>query len=202
LLNIIRKTRWADTNLISSILRILYYNVIKINRFEIFEYDLAQNISTTILDMNNYSARVIDYKELAHIIAGKTNLPREFYMHESDGVRHCVIVKVGDKMGHIVWIYFKGDKNRWFNLEDDEAHINYGFTFKEFRGQSLFPIALYAAAKWLKDRSYRRILMDVHEETRFMLSSMKKIRGVKHIGTLKQWFLYRPKYNQKKSSSQ
>lgn len=191
---IMKKIQWADNNLISSLLKVLYYNIIKVNRFAIFEFDLTQEFKSSSLDLQDYAVRVMDYRELTSEITGKENLPREFGMHEIDGVKYCVLIKCGDQLGHISWIYLKGDKNRWFELADDEAHVNYSFTFPGFRGMAFFPQALLASAEWLKIRNYRRILMDVHEETIFMLNSMKKIAGVRRIGTLTQWFLYRPKF--------
>jgi len=197
---VIKKIQWADNNLIASLMKVLYYNIIRKNRFEIFELDLAKEFESPSLDPQLYNVRVMDYKELAGMIAGRENLPREFAMHEIDGVRFCVVITSGDRIGHISWIYLKGDKDRWFNLGNEEAHVNYSFTFSEFRGLAFFPQALLASAEWLKARKYRRILMDVHEETVFMLNSMKKIKAVEHIGTLTHWFVYRPKFRKHKSA--
>jgi hypothetical protein len=190
----IKKIRWADSNIMASILKVLYYNVIKINRFAIFEFDLTQEFAGPSLDPQKYQVSVMNFEDLARVVAGKENLPREFYMNEIDGVRQCVLVMSGDRIGHISWIYLKGDKDRWFDLKDDEAHVNYSFTFPGFRGIAFFPEALRASAVWLKNHNYRRIIMDVHEETIFMINSMKKIAEVKRIGTLTHWFLYRPKF--------
>lgn len=191
---VIRKIQWADNSIISSLMKVVYYNIIKVNRFVIFELDLKQELENLFPVRKDYDIQVIDYEDLAKAIDGKKNLPREFDMHEIDGVKHCVLIKGEGQLGHISWIYLKGDKDRWFNLDNDEAHINYSFTFPEFRGMALFPQALLFAAKWLKSRNYRRILMDVHEETVFMLNSMNKIKQVKRVGTLTHWFFYRPKY--------
>jgi hypothetical protein len=195
---IIRKLQWADNNIMMSILKVLYYNIFKINRFVIFEFDLTQTIKKLPIDSNRFTVTVMGYNELDTLIAGENDLPREFGMYGIDGVRYCVVIREGDQLGHISWLYLKGDKNRWFNLGADEAHVNYSFTYPEFRGLAFFPHALLASAEWLKARNYRRILMDVHEETTFMLNSMKKIDGVKHIGLLNQWFLYRPKFRKGK----
>jgi len=190
----IKKVKWADSNIMASLVKILYYNIIKKNRFAIFEFDLTQEFAGPSLDPKQYEIRVIDCDELARVIEGKKDLPREFYMNEIDGVRYCALVTAGERIGHISWIYLKGDKDRWFDLKDDEAYVNYSYTFPEFRGVAFFPEALRASAVWLKDRKYRRIIMDVHEETIFMINSMKKVKEVKRIGTLTHWFLYRPKF--------
>jgi len=190
----IKKIRWADNNLLMSLLKVLYYNIFKLNRFAIFEFDLKQEFRGPSLDAQRFSIKIMGHEELRKLTIDMKNLPREFEMHEIDGVRHCVVIMAGDRMGHISWIYLKGDRDRWFDLDDDEAHVNYSFTFPEFRGMAFFPHALFACAEWLKARNYQRILMDVHEETIFMLKSMKKIEGVERIGTLSQWFIYRPKF--------
>lgn len=192
--NVIKKLRRTDENFFISILKILYLNIIKVNRFNIYEFDLGQDFPSPSLDANKYTVQIIDHNELKKLSMGKSNLPREFDMHEIDGVRYCVLIMSGDNFGHISWIYLKGDKNRWFDLKEDEAHVNYSYTFQGHRGAAFFPNALLACAAWLKSRNYRRIIMDVHEETIFMVKSMKKIKEVKQIGVLKQWFIYRPKF--------
>lgn len=190
----LKKLKRSDDNLLLSLAKIFYSNILKINKFAIYEFDLSKDIPKTFLDSQKYSMQIIDYKELNALKTEKKNLPREFEMHEIDGVTHCVLIMSGDDFGHISWIYLKGDKNRWFNLSNDEAHVNYSYTFNGFRGAAFFPNALLACAQWLKERNYRRIIMDVHEETIFMIKSMQKLNEVKRIGTLKQWFIYRPKY--------
>ncbi len=190
----LKKLKWSDNDVISSIFKVLYYNIFKINRFAIFEFDLSQEIPAPFLDFNKYTMKIMDYEELKKITMDKKNLPREFEMHEIDGVRYCVVIMANKDFGHISWIYLKGDKNRWFNLKEDEAHVNYSFTFPGFRGAAFFPNALLECAKWLKDQKFRRIIMDVHEETIFMIKSMQKIKEVKRIGTLSQWFIFRPKF--------
>ena len=121
-------------------------------------------------------------------------LPRELRMYEIDGVKYCVVVLKDNEIAHISWIYMKGDKNRWFNLRDDEAHINYCFTYPQYRGKGLFPKALMGAARWLKERNFTRIFMDVHRGTTFMINSLKKVPRMKKIGTLTHWCFYRPKF--------
>jgi hypothetical protein len=198
---IIKKIRWADNNLISSFLKVLYYNIVKVNHFAIFEFDLGQEFLGPSLDPEYYKISVMDHRELARCIAGHGDLPREFLMHSIDGVRYCVVVTSGEHIAHISWIYLKGDVNRWFDLADDEAHCNYSFTFPEFRGKRLHSQAVLASAEWLKKRSYRRILMDANTETTFVLNSAKKIDGIKRIGTLTHWFLYRPKFRERKPAA-
>jgi hypothetical protein len=178
----------------SSVLMVLYYNTIRINRFIIDEFDLTKDFQGPSLDPTKFDIRVMDYKELSVAIACRENLPREFGMHDIHGVKYCTLITSENKICHISWIYLNGDKNRCLDLAIDEAQVNYSFTFPEFRGLALFPQALLASAEWLKQRGYKRIIMAGHEGTIFMRNSLNKIEGVKRIGTLTQWFLYRPKF--------
>jgi hypothetical protein len=195
---IIERVERTDNNLAGALVKTLYFNTIKLNRFVIFQFDLQKDFSGPSLDPDKYEIRILNYAELDRLIRNKQeDLPREFRMHEIHGVKQCVVVMKGNEIGHISWIYMKGDRNRWFDLSSDEAHVNYSFTFSDFRGKNFFPQALLASALWLKAQHFKRILMDVHEETTFMLNSMRKIKEVQRLGVLRQWCFYRPKFRRR-----
>ena len=190
----LKRLKWDNTSIFMTLFKIFYYNVCRINRFVIFELHLGQDIRGPRLNPDEFTLKILDFKELERIIPDQKLRPRELWMNQADGVKNCVVVMQGDQIAHISWIYMKGDKNRWFNLTEKQAHVNYSATDPKFRGKNLFPEALLHAARWLKDNKFETIIMDVHEETKFMLRSMEKIREVKKLGVLSQWFLYRPKY--------
>lgn len=192
---IIKKIKTADNGHIAALLNLLYFNFIKVNRFIIYEIDLSVDLEMSSLNTANVDFKVIHYEELKDYLPAGENPPSEFFMHEIDGVRHCVVALKNNLIAHISWLYLKGDKNRWFNLNDVEAQINYNYTFPEFRGKGLNALALMALARWLKQRNYQRLLIEVHEETHFMISSLKKVPAVKQIGLLSQWCFYRPKWS-------
>lgn len=189
-----KRLKWDNTSIFMTLVKVFYYNVCKINRFVIFELHLGQEIRAQGLDPFDFTLKILSYKELEKLIPIQKLKPREYWMYQADGVKNCVVVLHGDQIAHISWIYMQGDKNRWFNLKEKQAHLNYSITDPQFRGKNLFPEALLHAARWLKSNEYETIIMDVHEDTKFMLRSMEKIREVKKIGVLSQWFIYRPKY--------
>lgn len=190
---IIDQGRWADMSVLQGLLRMVYFNTIKINRFLIYELNL-KDIKEDGHDKDGYIIKTIQYDEMEKYLPQNRNLPREFRMHKIHGVKYCTLVLIDNTIAHICWVYMKGDKNRWFNLMGDEAHCNYVFTFPEYRGKGLFPKGLVATSLWLKKKGFRRVLINVHEETVFMINSLQKIPEVRNIGVLTQWFIYRPKY--------
>ena len=115
-------------------------------------------------------------------------------MNVIHGVEYCAVVLSEGKIAHICWIYFQTHPNRWFNLKPSEAHFNYGYTFPEYRGKNHFPIAVLCCAKWLKEKGYDKIKMDVHVGTKYMVRSIQKIPESKYLGYLNQWFIFRPKF--------
>ena len=188
------KCKWADNTRIVGLLKILYFNVAKINRFIIFEWDISENIDAMITNSSQYEIAIVDSKELSKYLQGNKLLPREFYMNVIGGLKHCVSAIKDNQIIHICWIYMAGDKNRFFNIKPDEAHLDYAFTFPEYRGLRLNIQSHLKAARWLKEQNIRRILLGVHEDTKYMLSSLEKIAKIKQIGTLTHWFIYRPKF--------
>lgn len=196
---ILKQANWADGSFYKGLFKMVYFNTLKKNRFLIYELkveDLEEKLENEI--QGKYEIKILTNKELEmYLPKKKLYLPREFSMHEIHGVENCTVVLYENEIAHICWIYKKGDKNRWFNLKEDEVHYNYGFTFPEYRGEGLFPKGLLVTGLWLKKRGYRRILMDVHEDTIFMVRSLKKVAAVKNIGTLTHWFIFRPKFKEK-----
>ena len=193
----IHKIKWSDCGFFKNLLNIFYFNLIRKNRFIIYKFDLTQHFSLPSPNDPNRKIKFVNFKELQAYLLESGDLPREFYMHKIDGVNYCVIVLINDRIGHISWIYMEGEKNRWFDLGKGEAQLNYCFTFPEFRGKGLFPQALLESARWLNDRGYKRIFMEVHDETIFMTNSLKKVPEMKKIGSLTHWCFYRPKFKHK-----
>lgn len=191
---IILKTKLADDRPFSALLKVIYFNLIKINKFIIYEFDLTQSFDSPSLNKPEWEIKVIYYKELEKYLPKGKHLPREFKMYEIDGVKYCVLILKNTQISHIHWIYMKGDQNRWFDLKDEEASINYAFTFHDFRGQGLFPQAILASARWLKKKGFIKILEAPHEGTISTIKSFHKIPNLKKVGTLTHWCFYRPKF--------
>jgi hypothetical protein len=190
---IILKFHWADNSFIKSFLKILYGNIIKVNRFIIYELDITKDFFLPPLD-EHFTIKVIQSHNLKKYMPKAKNLSREFNIHRIYGIEHCVIVLKNNEICHISWIFMHGDRNRWFELQKDEASLNYSFTFPEFRGRNLFPHAILASARWLRDRGVTRLLEAPHEGTIFTIKSFNKIANFRQVGILSQWFIYRPRF--------
>jgi hypothetical protein len=190
----IMKAKWENDRPLIDLLNILYFNLFKINRFIVYEFDLSNNFTPPPLPGPNWEIKLIHFSDLERYIAGIKNMPREFYMHKIDNVENCVLILNGLKIAHISWIYIKGNKNRWFNLREDEVHFNYNYTCVGYRGNGLLSQALYATAAWAKKREYKRIVTAVHEETIFAIRGFDKVPEMKKVGILSQWSFCRPKY--------
>jgi GNAT superfamily N-acetyltransferase len=178
-----------------TLLKLLYFNLVKINRFNIYEIDLGTTFETAKSSMDEWDFRVIEHHELRNFRPPGDHPPREYYMNEIDGVRRCVVAVKDDTVASISWLYLKGDPNRWFALNDREAQVNYVYTFPAFRGKGLCGKTLMALAGWLKQKNYQRLLIEVHEGTGDMISCLKKVPGVEQIGILTHWCFYRPKWS-------
>ena len=190
---IIFKLQWADNLSLTALIKILYANLIKINKFIIFELDLNHDFASPSLK-ESYEIKVIHNKELEQYLPKGKKLSREFNIHTIHGIEYCVVVLKNNEVAHISWIFMQGDRNRWFDLQRDEASLNYSFTFPEFRGKSLFPKAIVYSALWLKNRGIRKLLEAPHENTIFTINSFKKIPNFNRIGFLVQWTFHRPKF--------
>ena len=191
---IYHKLKLADRSFFVSLVRVFYFNLIKINRFIIFEWNLTQEIEKAPDISTDFEIKILNYKEIGMFIKNWDFLPREFYMHEIDGVINCVAAIKNGQIVYICWIYLEGDRNRFFNLKAGEAHFDYAFTFREYRRFGLNAQSHLKAAEWLKGLNIKRALIGVHEDTIYMLRSLEKIRNIKRIGTLTHWFIYRPKF--------
>lgn len=191
---IIFKTKLAEERLFIALLKMIYFNLIKINKFIIYEFDLTKSFDAPSLEEPDWEIKIINYKEVEKYLPKGVHLPLEFKMHEIDGVEYCVVILSNNQIAHISWIYIRGDKNRFFDLRDNEAELNYCFTFPEYRGKGLFPQALLASVQWLKKEGFTKIFMAVHEGTIFMINSLKKVSNAKEIEIITHWCLYRPKF--------
>jgi hypothetical protein len=198
--NLIRKMKWSDESLIKAAVRTVRFNLLKINRFIIYELDLTNEIAKPSVEKLGYRIQIMGYEELEAYGEKMKIQPRELKMHQIDGVKYCVVILKEDEIVHISWLYMKGDRSRCFDLKEGESLLNYSYTFPEHRGLRLNIQAWYGAAHWLKGRGIRRMFTNVHESTEFQLRSLSKVDGLKEIRKLSQWFVYRPKFKREKAA--
>ena len=191
---IILKLRTPDDNMVSALLKSLYFNIFRTNTFILYGLNLQQEIDFSKLYPMGDNAKIMTHRELKAYTSMKNDLPREFFMNAIDGVEYCGVILKNKKIACICWLYFRQHPNRWYVLGEDEAILNYVYTAPEYRGKGYFPIALLKCVQWLQERNYRRVIIPVHSETLYMIRSLRKVAEVEKVGSVRHWFLFRPKF--------
>jgi RimJ/RimL family protein N-acetyltransferase len=100
----------------------------------------------------------------------------EFNCHHHDKVNDFFIYQNGSSIGHISWIYYRGDPNRIIDLQEREAEIKYCYTPPEYRGRSLYPSTLRKIQNYLLKRGFKRVYICV------LADNMASIHGIKKAG--------------------
>jgi RimJ/RimL family protein N-acetyltransferase len=119
--------------------------------------------------------------ELAHLERARTRLERapwEFKCDLYDGVKDFfthVDAETG-AIGHISWVYYRQDPNRTLRLGDRECEVMFCLTLPEFRGKGLYPAALRAIQRYLKERGYERCFICATED------NLPSIHGIEKSG--------------------
>jgi RimJ/RimL family protein N-acetyltransferase len=170
----------------------IYFGYFKINRFFLFRRDV-NDIFTEIQQGEHIVIKQVSLKELDTLRNTYTNLPEEFFCDIYEGAKTCFVGFVGGKMANIFWVFFGGDRSRFFNLKEKEAEINYAVTLPEFRGQNLYPLTVRSISKWLKENQYRYLYGAIHEENKSAIKAIGKC-GFKKIGEIRHLSFYRPKW--------
>lgn len=77
----IMKAKWTNDRPLIGLLKIIYFNLFKKNRFIIYEFDLSSNFSPPPLPRDNWEIKVLHFSNLEKYISGMKNLQREFYLY-------------------------------------------------------------------------------------------------------------------------
>lgn len=174
-----------------SIPKFLYYSLLRVNTFIVFERNLSQEIPTFDPDPRLKVIKPTP-KELDKIRKGK-NLPREFYYDTVHNVRTCFMAQYENEIAHIHWVYFKGDRSRFLEMGDEAAEINYVTTLPKFRGNRLSARMIAGTLSYLREMGYKKAIVICHEENPPMiktakLSGFKEVRRIKALGPLNRKF--------------
>ena len=107
------------------------------------------------------------------------SVPWEFKCDLYDGVEDCFVHLgggAGQTIGHISWLYYRGDPNRTLSLGERECEVMFCLTLPEFRGRGLYPRALGEILRYLKGRGYERCFICAADDNR------ASIRGIEKAG--------------------
>lgn len=106
-------------------------------------------------------------------------IPWELQCDIYDGVRDFFVYRENGRLGHISWLYYRGDPNRILRLEDGECEVKFCLTFPEFRGKGLYPAALRVIQQYLKEHGSQRCFICVKAD------NTASIRGIEKAGFLR-----------------
>ena len=133
------------------------------------------------VDRNESSPFPIVKGELADLERARKQLKRvpwEFNCDLYDGVKDFFVFR-GTESGairHISWIYYKGHPNRTLRLGDKECEITNCLTLPEYRGKGLYPAALRAIQRYVKERGYETCFIYTRDD------NLPSIRGIEKSG--------------------
>ena len=169
----------------SSVFKFLYYSLFRINRFILFEKNLAEEIPD-ISPEPEFQVIIPTMVEL-DALRGRQELPREFFYDQIHNVKTCFLALHQGEIAYIHWVYFRGDYSRFLNIGEGSAEINYATTLPKFRGRNLSGKMFALSTRYLKKRGLKRVYMLCHEENPPIIKSFKKagyqeIRRITSIG--------------------
>jgi GNAT superfamily N-acetyltransferase len=103
-------------------------------------------------------------------------VPWEFQCDVYDGVRDFFVHRDDGEVGHISWLYYAGDPNRFLRLGDAECEVKFCLTLPQFRGKGLYPTALREIQRYLKRQGYKRCFICVRD------NNLPSIQGIEKAG--------------------
>ena len=87
-------------------------------------------------------------------------------------------------IGHISWLYYKGDPNRTLRLGDNDCEIMFCLTAPEYRGRGLYPSALQVILDYLKGAGFERCFICVRDDNVSSIRGIEKA-GFRRVGIMK-----------------
>lgn len=123
----------------------------------------------------------------------ETNLPIEFYRDEIDGIDSCVLVKVGERLAAIAWIYYHHQPGHFLKMSSGEAEIRSVFSLPDFRGQGLAKAVVAAASSWLRNIGCHSVYAVIHFQNTASLKAFQAA-GFKKIAEIHRRPLFGPRY--------
>jgi RimJ/RimL family protein N-acetyltransferase len=116
--------------------------------------------------------------QLKHARERSERVPWEFQCDLYDGVKDYFAhfdAETG-AIGHISWLYYSRDPNRTLRLGDRECEVMFCLTLPEYRGRGLYPAALRAIQRYLKERGYERCFICATKD------NLPSIHGIEKSG--------------------
>jgi len=125
--------------------------------------------------------------------SSRKGLPTELYQDEIDGVELCSVLRAGDEVAGLIWIYRPEDASRLFRLREAEAELNNGVVLPAYRGRGLFKAVIAHACDWLRAQEYQTVYAMVHS-TNGPSRAAFEAAGFHSVATVRHFLLYRPTF--------
>ncbi len=165
-----------------SIIKFIYYSVLRVNTFFVYENDLTRELPEHNLEPE-FKVMKPTLDELAKVRQG-LDLPREFYYDEIFHTKTCYLVFKGDELAKICWVLFKEDYNRFLILRNDVAELNYNTTLPKYRGNQLMSKMMAYISLDLKKEGYKKAMGVIHEFNPPAIKAIEKAGFIK-VGEIK-----------------
>jgi len=165
-----------------SLFKFVYYSILRINRFNIYENKFSQDEVLIKLDPE-YKIVVPSLSELNKIREGE-KLPREFYYDRIHKLKKCYLAFKGKELAYIHWVQFKGDHSRFLVLGDNVAELNYNTTLPSHRGKYLSAKMMSYISKDLKKHGIKKVMGVIHEKNLASIKTIEKA-GFSRVGVIK-----------------
>lgn len=125
-----------------------------------------------------------EISDLEHARKNLDRVPWEFMCDIYDGVKEFFVFKDAESaaLGHISWLYYRGDPNQVLSLGGRECEIKFCLTLPEYRGRGLYARALLAIQRYLRNRSFERCYICVEDDNRSSIRGIEK-SGFRLAGT-------------------
>jgi GNAT superfamily N-acetyltransferase len=171
----IAQSQFKDHTL-QEFISILIKSLFRVERILIYVKDLNEGITHS---PNNTIYNSITKGELNDLECVRGNMISpywEFCCDLYDGVKYFFIFKDNGEIGHVSWIYFKGDPNRLIDLTPKECEIKFCLTLPQYRGKGIYPATIIRIQDYLREKGYRRVFICVRKD------NIPSIRGIEKAG--------------------
>jgi hypothetical protein len=161
-----------------------------------FQKDLAQSLNEpkapqgltiTLATVSDIPSLVNLMKERQKILeVDEVNIFEDLVLSRFQRGGLCFLGKIGQEIIHYNWTSFNWEESlggRFAHLKPDEAFCLDAFTLKEWRGQGVYPAALYRMLQTLQEKGYRKAFTLVDTDNKSSIKPHYR-QGWKPFGTV------------------
>ena len=171
----------------------MLFGYFQVNKFMVYRQLLDKSVCTDDVD-DDLSVKYYLPEELEPIRKNPDFNTYEVSISSYLKTSGCLIGYINEMPAHIMWIFRKGDDSRLFDLQQDEAELNYCYTPESFRGRGVYARMIRKASDILKSEGISMLYMATHETNDAAQKAITRA-GLVKIGTVSNFgMFYRPKW--------